>query len=127
MNINSAFPSKYLRAADLGQATPTVTIAKVTSETVGEDQRLVVYFVGKDKGLVLNKTNANAIADILGDEDTDNWPEGRIKLVTAKVDFQGKRVLAIRIDEPAPVPVTKRPAPPVREPGDELDAEDIGF
>jgi hypothetical protein len=100
MNINSAFPSKYLRASDLGAATPTVTIANVEMETVGEDRRIVVYFVGKDKGLVLNKTNANAIADILGSEDTDDWQQKKIKLVTAKVDFQGKRVLAIRIEEP---------------------------
>lgn len=121
MNVNEAFPSKYLRAADLGNATPIVTIANVTMENVGEDRRIVVYFVGKDKGLVLNKTNANAIADILGSEDTDNWLEGRIKLVTAKVDYQGKRVAAIRIEEAPHAPAataTRKPQPPVEAPDD---------
>lgn len=117
-NINDAFPSKYLRAADLQGRTPTVTISEVKTETVGDDQRLVVYFTGKDKGLVLNKTNANAIADILGDEDTDNWTDGRITLITAKVDFQGKRVPAIRIEEPAASAKPARPAPKA-EPVDE--------
>lgn len=119
-NINEAFPSKYLRAADLQGRTPTVTIAEVKMETVGEDNRLVVYFTGKDKGLVLNKTNANAIADILGDEDTDNWTDGQIKLITAKVDFQGKRVPAIRIEEPAATATAKpKPVPKVEAPEDD--------
>jgi hypothetical protein len=125
MNIATAFPSKYLRAADLGTATPTVTISHVTNETVGEDSRLVVYFAGKEKGLVLNKTNANAIADLLGPE-TDDWTDGRIKLVKSRVDYQGKRVDAIRVD--APAQTKGKPAPVVqREPGDELDETDIGF
>lgn len=115
MNVNDAFPSKYLRASDIANATPTVTIANVTMESVGEDRRIVVYFVGKDKGLVLNKTNANAIADILGSDDTDNWLEGRIKLVTAKVDYQGKRVAAIRIEEPAQAAAATRKPQPVEE------------
>lgn len=123
-NIHDAFPSKYLRASDLGTSTPTVTIANAVMETVGEDRRIVVYFVGKDKGLVLNKTNANAIADILGSEDTDHWLEGRIKLVKAKVDYQGKRVDAIRIEEPAAsAPVTRKPQPAVEAPGE----DDIPF
>ncbi len=112
MNVNDAFPSKYLRASDIGTGTPTVTIANVTLETVGEDSRLIVYFVGKDKGLILNKTNANAITDILGSSDTDHWLGGRIKLVTAKVDYQGKRVAAIRIEEPAQTAApTRKPQP----------------
>lgn len=120
MNINKVFPSKYLSAADLNGATPTVLIDTVKLETVGDDSKLVVYFKGKDKGLVLNKTNANAIADILASKDTDEWEGKRIKLITAKVDFQGKRVAAIRIEEPAG---PQRQA--VREPGDE--DEEVGF
>jgi hypothetical protein len=99
VNINKAFPSKYLKAADLDGKAPNVTISKAVMEDIGDETKIVVYFEGKDKPLVLNRTNANAISDILGSDDTDDWPAKRIKLITAKVDFQGKRVPAIRIEE----------------------------
>ena len=111
MNINQAFPSNYLRAADLNGKTPTMTITEVKLETVGDDRKLVVYFKGTDKGLVLNKTNANSISDILGSEDTDDWAGKRIMLITAKVEYQGKRVPAIRVEEPVSSGPRPKPEP----------------
>lgn len=110
MKQHDVFPGKYLKAADLNGSTPTVTIAKVVMEEVGDGMKPICYFVGKEKGLVLNKTNFSAIEDLAGEEDTDNWPGAKIMLITAKVEFQGKRVPAIRIEAPAgaaprPVPV----------------------
>jgi hypothetical protein len=99
-NYKAAFPSKYLSAADLDDATPTVTIKTVTTETVGDDSKLVVYFVGKDKGVVLNKTNANSIAELAMSDDTDDWPGTKVMLIVVKVEFQGKRVPAIRMEAP---------------------------
>lgn len=123
-NIDTAFPSKYLRAADLGTAEPNLTIRDVTSETVGDDQRLVVYFEGKTKGLVLNKTNANAIADIANSRNTDDWSGVRIKLVKARVDYQGKRVDAVRVDTPDAAGASRRQPPP---PPENIDDSDIPF
>ncbi len=125
-NIDSAFPSKYLRAADLGNAEPNLTIRSVESETVGDDQRLVVYFEGKTKGLVLNKTNANAIADIANSRNTDDWGGFRIKLVKARVDYQGKRVDAVRVDTPDQAGAAKSKPKPMPEPVD-VDDSDIPF
>ena len=68
MRISAAFPSKYLKAADLQGKQVTVVMSHVTMETIGDDERPVLYFKGKDKGLVLNKTNANTIADAFGDD-----------------------------------------------------------
>lgn len=99
MNINEAFPSKYLKASDLQGGSPTVTIDRVEMETLGDDRKMVVYFQGKQKGLVTNKTNANNIAALYGD-DTDDWAGQKIMLVEAMVDFQGKSVPAIRIRGP---------------------------
>ncbi len=70
MKINEAFPSNYLKAADLQDREVTVTMADVKMEKLGDDSRPVLYFRGKEKGLVLNKTNANNIASRYGD-DTD--------------------------------------------------------
>ena len=129
-DFRKAFPSKYLSSADLDGREPVVTIDRVVSENIGDDLKLVVYFAGKDKGVVLNKTNANAIADITGEDDTDAWKGHKIKLITVKVEFQGKRVPAIRIEEAAPKS-TRKAAPPVREAGDEEDntplKDEVGF
>jgi len=101
MNINSAFPSNYLKAADLHGGRTTVTIDSVAIEDIGGEDKPILYFQGKEKGLVLNKTNANMIAEIAKDEETDHWTGVRITIYSTKVDFQGRRVDAIRVDYPA--------------------------
>lgn len=103
MNINQVFPSKYLNALDLGQAKPVVTIANITMEEAnkGEPHKPVLHFVGKDKGMVLNKTNGQNIASIYGPE-TDAWIGKPITLYTTFVDFQGQSKLALRVEPQIP-------------------------
>lgn len=133
MNINEAFPSKYLKASDLQGGQPTVTISHVTVEEVGEtDRKPVIYFVGKEKGIVLNKTNATNIGDAYG-PDTDEWTGKKVTLFTAWVDFNGRSVEAIRIrraDEArggAPSPQFTS-GPPPSDPSDPgVSADDIPF
>jgi hypothetical protein len=96
MKISSAFPSDYLRAADLQGRAVTVTMAHVNMEKVGNDQKPILYFQGKERGLVLNVTNAKKIAEIYGD-DTENWTGAKIVLYEAMVDFKGDTVAAIRV------------------------------
>jgi hypothetical protein len=100
MKGNEVFPSKWLKAADLGTSEPVVTIKKVEMETLGDETKPVLYFEGKDRGLVMNKTNWSTVVDITGQEDSDDWKGHKIKLYVAKVEFQGKRVPSIRIDSP---------------------------
>jgi hypothetical protein len=104
MRMSTAFPSKYLRAADLQGRDVTVTIERVEMADIGDDDpKPVVYFKGKEKGLVLNKTNAGTIADTLGDE-TDDWTGAAIVIFPTKTDYQGKRVDAIRLRVPRQAP-----------------------
>lgn len=98
MNINNAFPSTYLKAADLQGRRANVTIENVQFEDIGGDEKPVVYFQNKSRGMVLNKTNANMIAEIANSTETDEWPGVKICLYATKVDFQGRRVDAIRVD-----------------------------
>ena len=58
--VSDAFPSNYLKAADLNNRTVKVAIDKVTFEEIGQekDKKPVMYFADVKKGLVLNKTNA---------------------------------------------------------------------
>jgi len=98
VNINDAFPSKYIAAADLSGRDVPVTINRVEFEEVGQEKerRPVLYFDGKEKGLVLNKTNSFTIGDIHGPE-MDAWPGESITLFPTQTDFQGKQVACIRI------------------------------
>lgn len=99
MHISTAFPSEYLRAADLQGRRVTVKIDHVEMKDIGGDPKPILYFIGKEKGMVLNKTNANAIAAAFGD-DTDDWQDAEVVLFEAMVDFQGKTVPAIRVQIP---------------------------
>lgn len=113
MNINDAFPSHYLKASDLGEAQPVVTIDRVEVEPVGRGKEMkpVVYFAGKQKGMVLNKTNSKKIAEIASSPDTDDWRGVEIKLFTTEVDFQGETVEAIRVKAPLATKAKPKPAP----------------
>lgn len=99
MHIDSAFPSKYLKASDLQGRNVTVKMGRVEQEKIGDDMKLILYFQGKEKGVVLNKTNANNVAAVYGGE-TEDWYGKEITLVEAMVDFQGKSVPAIRMRAP---------------------------
>lgn len=89
MKIGAAFPSKYLKAADLQGRRVPVTIDRVELEDVDDgDRKPVLYFRGTDRGLVLNRTNAAALTDHLGTDETDQWRGRRVVLFPTRVDFQ---------------------------------------
>ena len=98
MKVSDAFPSKWLRADDVGDRPIPVTIADVRQEEVGDDQRMVLYVEGQSRGIILNKTNANRIKELYGN-DTDDWVGERVALYTELVSFQGKTTNSIRVRE----------------------------
>ncbi len=122
-NIFNAFPSQYLKVTDLQGRRVTVTMRMVSMEDVGDGQKPVLYFANKEKGLVLNKTNATEIADRYG-PNPSAWTGHVIELYPARVDFQGRKVEAIRVNaylqqsgqpqQQAPIPQYHQPAPPIQ-------------
>lgn len=115
MNINQAYPSNFLKADDLGGKSVTVVIQKVEMEEIGQgrdkETKPVLYFRGKEKGVVLNKTNANTITKLYGGE-TDDWIGKAITLVPREVEFQGEMVLSIRVSLQKPGAPSAKPADP---------------
>lgn len=107
MRISAAFPSDYLKAADLQGRQVKVKIDRVEIKEIGGEPKPILYFVGKEKGVVLNKTNASNIAAAYGD-DTDDWQDAEVILFEAMVDFQGKTVPAIRVRIPPRQPARER-------------------
>lgn len=119
MNINEAYPGKYLKAdVDVPEdESLIVVIERVEMETVGQgddaDHKPVVYFKGMTKGLVLNKTNAHVIAKVLGSPDTDDWEGRKIALFSTDVQFGADMVRAIRVRSKSPK------APKIAAPADD--------
>lgn len=142
MNINTAYPSAYLKADDLNGRAVTVTIDRVEMEEIGQgrnkETKPVIYFRGKEKGLVCNKTNANTIAKLYGGE-TDEWAGKGITIRPAEVEYQGEMMIGIRVSPmkpggaAVPAKATAAPAPkptdpdPSDEPAPEEDDNSIPF
>lgn len=108
MNINEVYPdtSSSLKAEDLKGSRVKVQIASVKVQEFENDgkkgNKLVLSFVGKEKTLVLNKTNANSIAKMFG-PDTDNWIDGTIQIYPTTTTFGDKKdVPCIRVYEEPP-------------------------
>ena len=96
--------SNNLRAEDIGNAMPIMTITGATVEEFNnqdgsKDRKIVIVFGEDPRRLVLNKTNAEAIADIYGD-DSANWVNKQVMLFTIATTFNGKNVYGIRIRAP---------------------------
>lgn len=118
MKISTMFPSKYLKAEDLGDAGAEVDliIRDLEIEDVGQkkEKTPVLYFKGKNKGFILNKTNAALLTKQYGD-DTDDWLSEPVTLYVKEVEFQGDMVLALRVKFPKREVVKEHPAKAIGE------------
>lgn len=128
--------SSYLKAEDFkGRKPIRVTIERVGPETVknddGEETKLVARFVGKDKGLTLNRTNAEMLAYLANTTDHEHWGGLLVELYhDPTVKMGSKTVGGLRFRQatagtaaPDPRPV---PPPPVAPPA-EITDDDIPF
>jgi hypothetical protein len=102
MKRTDAFPGNYLKAQHcIDGGDMLLTITGVTMEAIGDDKREkpVVSFKEDERGLVLNATNWDTIADAYGD-DSDDWTGKTVQLYATKTSFGSKRVDCIRVRVP---------------------------
>ena len=103
-DINSLFPSQFLRSCDLpDDGQPAIyTIKKVDVQEVGDnrERKPCIEFV-EDCTMVLNKTNANILAELLG-RDYTRWVRQRVALKKDRTSFQGKVTDCIRVSMELP-------------------------
>jgi hypothetical protein len=109
MSIKSFFPSNFLKPSDI-TVDEVVTIKEVRPELVGREreERPVLYLREYSRDIVLNKTNAETIAAVYGDDET-TWTGKRVTLFTEMVRnvSTGQMGPAIRM---AAAPSVHRPA-----------------
>ncbi len=105
MNIDSMYPSKYFKAADLQEGPIELLISSVEARDVGgdgkpEDTKPVISFNGQAQSFVLNVTNKETIKAAYGPE-TTNWTGKRISLYATTTPFSGRMVDCVRVSIPA--------------------------
>jgi hypothetical protein len=102
VKVGGMFPSQWLKSTDIpDDQSVRVVMDRVEVEEVGDGPKPVLYFQGKQKGLVLNKTNYGVIAAAHGDE-SDDWSGHPVLLYTVETNYQGQLKMGIRVKIPKP-------------------------
>lgn len=100
MDYKLLFPSKYLKAADLGGKDFTLKIKSVRAEELegegGAKTKGLITFEGAKKAWVLNRTVCEALNLMWGSE-TSKWVGHQVTLYSKKVESFGEEVDAIRV------------------------------
>jgi hypothetical protein len=125
----TSFPSKYLGSADLDESFVS-TIKSIEDENVGQGDAVevkpVAHWVDAGrKPCVLNPTRCEALSDLTGSPDKDDWPGTRVLVRRGQTFYKGKKVGCIEFAAPpavpSPKPSPKKPAKP-RPPDEEFDS-----
>ncbi len=101
MDMNNAFPSKYLSSDDFLSGPVHAQIAGVRMEDVSPDNKPtenkpVVYFTGLKRGLVLNVTNNKVLCTLFSGE-SDNWTNQVVEIFIIDTEFGGEARKGIRV------------------------------
>ena len=127
-NVNDLKTSKFLTKHDVEPAI-LVTIERdelvnVALETQAPEEKYVLYFKELEKPLVLNMTNGQLIAAIIGSENSGDWAGKQVVLYNDKtVMYAGKLTGGIRV-RAVQQPVQQAATAPVE---DTTDHGDIPF
>ena len=118
LNVKDIYPSKWLSATDITRPI-IVTITACTLEEVrdprgaGTSRKLCLTFARASKRMLLNKTQATALAEYLG-PDADLWPGHAVQLLPDHSPNNRPTIACRRPPEPpekAQAPAPTQPAP----------------
>lgn len=89
-SMNAAYVKESLRGSKVFR------VANVSVQEFGDDdepkkKKVVLHFDGENKGLALNVTNKNIIADAWG-KDAEQWIGKMLRVYSSKTQFGGKMV-----------------------------------
>lgn len=135
MHVSQFKQSNFLTRADVGRGM-LVTIRSLSQENIAksgapEELKWVIHFDECEKPLVVNSTNAQIIAQITKQDDTDSWPGHKIVLYDdPSVSFGGKLVGGIRVRAPrtlTPAPAPKIAPSPAPQPQSAQEDDSVPF
>lgn len=96
MDMRSVYPSKWLKPDDLDPQGNVYVIGQVIMEAIMGEGKPVIYFRGKEKGLVLNRTNNSTLVGLFGAE-SNRWIDKEIILYPSTVIMNGAPQPCIRV------------------------------
>lgn len=125
MDISKEFASKFLNGQVLHKLVGVdggmpIQIARVYKEEIyspfthRKELQIVVSFVGKELVLILKKTNALALAAILGN-DTREWSKKWVRIVCKMVNSPDGMVPGVRFEELKGAPKGIKPQPAAQQ------------
>ena len=121
-DLDQAYGSKFLSSTDVGNRKIRTKIARVRKEELRDGDagkkkiKFVIYFKSLDKGLILNATNKNALADAFGKVPA-KWIGAEVGVfVDPNVTFAGKRVPGLRLRVLLPATASKPATAPAAKP-----------
>jgi hypothetical protein len=130
---SEVFPKKHFCADDVADEPVTLTISTAAQEVLrnnGQEQtKTGLYFRGGHKPLPLNRTNWDAVVEITGEDDSDNWAGHQIEAFRSTTHTPGgDTVPCVRLRAPAQGELKAKAErrPPARKPApepDDMDAE----
>jgi len=121
-SYKTAFGS-FLKTEDLQGKSVKVVIEKVDVEDVknddGVERKLVAHFVGKEKALILNRTNCEMLDQVTGSDDYASWVGHAVVLYPTTTKFGNKTVPCLRIRSAAVAPPPPPPPPVIEDTDDD--------
>lgn len=135
--LNEEFPSEYLNGDEIGKAIVPVKIASVDMKLVknpkkqSNQNRMVIYFEDKEKGLIIAKERGNELKILFGD-DPQKYIGEEIMLYTKRQNSFGemKNIIHIRGVDVVPdyAPGEEQPAEgSKKQDEEEVNINDIPF
>lgn len=128
-DLDLAYGSQYLSAADVGERKIKTEIEKsrnavLKSDDGKERKRIVIWLKGVEKPMVLNSTNKNALVDAFG-KNPANWKGKPVGLLTHPVMFAGKPVRGLRLKSLGPAKLAPAAPAPAPKPDEDWSQSDI--
>ena len=102
-DLSELYAGKYYKAADVENKPFKATISRVGIEKMQGDGRskAVLYFEGRDRGVVLNGSRHDAVCQIAKSNNSDDWVGCEVVVCAGTTNYAGKRVGCVEIKPPA--------------------------
>lgn len=124
MKKSDALPTEHISGNEIGNHRLTLTVSHIAMKKLGDGtEKPVMYFVGKDRGMVINSGNWDAMANVYGDE-SSNWHSKPIELFAVPTQTPaGVPTLGCRISPvagPETAAAFQAAAAPLTQPGNNM-------